>query len=184
METQPEPSAPQSLESCLALLESLLAQIIRHGRFDLSFTIRRATPAAEESDLEAPIAVVDLSGPDADLLLQANAELLNALEYTVLRAVRLDEELFGKITFDCQDWRRTRVEELRLMAQVAAERVIETGDPFPLGPMNPRERRIIHLALKDQTAVRTSSEGYGADRRVVVLPSSAPAPAPAPPRRR
>lgn len=162
------------METYVAAIESLLREIIRHGRFELQVAVRRAD-RAEEGELEAPEVVVDFSGPDADLLLQAHGEALNALEYVVLRAVRLPEELFGKITFDCEEWRRTRVEELKLMAQVAAERVIETGDPFPMGPMSPRERRIIHLALRDQTAVHTASEGYGAERRVVVLPAS-PAP--------
>jgi len=162
------------METYVAAIESLLGEIIRHGRFDLQVAVQRAAQL-EDGELESPEVVVDFSGPDADLLLQANGELLNALEYVVLRAVRLPEELFGKITFDCEDWRQLRVEELKLMAQVAAERVIETGDPFPLGPMSPRERRIIHLALRDQAAVRTASEGYGAERRVVVLPAS-PAP--------
>lgn len=162
------------MEPYLVSIESLLREVIRHGRFDLQVAVHRTAPPADR-ELESPEVVIDLSGPDADLLLQANGELLNALEYVVLRAVRLPEELFGKITFDCEDWRRLRVEELKLMAQVAAERVVETGDPFPLGPMNPRERRIIHLALRDQTAVRTASEGYGAERRVVVLPAT-PAP--------
>ena len=156
----------------------MLARTLRHGGFDLTFAIRRQETASDDSGLESPEIVVDFSGPDSDLLLQANAELLNALEYVMLRALRLDEELFGRVTFDCNDWRRMRVEELKLTAQVAAERVIETGDPFPLGPMNPRERRIIHLALKDQAAVRTASEGYGAERRVVVMPASSPAPSP------
>ncbi|HEV2494208.1 MAG TPA: R3H domain-containing nucleic acid-binding protein [Terriglobia bacterium] len=159
------------METYLAAIESLLREIVRHGRFELEVAVRHAAHSAD-GELEAPEILVDFSGADADLLLQANGELLNALEYVVLRAVRLPEELFGKITFDCEDWRRLRVEELKLMAQVAAERVIETGDPLPLGPMSPRERRIIHLALRDQTAVRTASDGYGAERRVVILPAS------------
>jgi spoIIIJ-associated protein len=62
-----------------------------------------------------------------------------------------------------------RREELRLMAQVAAERVIETGEPFTLNPMSSRERRIIHLALKGQPQVRTQSEGVGPERKVVIF---------------
>src|SRR5207249_6274999 len=161
MQTQPaRQPALRPMESYLASIEPLLKQIIGHGGFELAFTIRRAPSGspADEFDLEAPEVIVDFSGPDSDVLLQANAELLNALEYVVLRAVRLEEDLFGKITFDCQDWRRLRMEELKLMAQVAAERVAETKDPYPLAPMSPRERRIIHLALKDQPAVRTVSE--------------------------
>jgi len=164
------------IDSYLAAIESLLKQIIRHGGFDLALTIQRASSAPEggEATFEAPEVVVAFSGPDSDLLLEARAELLNALEYVVLRAVRLEEDLFGKITFDCQDWRRLRMEELKLMAQVAAERVAETKDPYPLAPMSPRERRIIHLALKDQPAVRTVSEGFGSERRVVIYPAPTP----------
>ena len=104
---------------------------------------------------------MDFSGPDADLLLEMNATLLHALEHVVLKAIRLDDDHFRRIAFDCQDWRRTRIEELQLMAQVAAERVIDTGNAFALNPMNARERRIIHLALKDQPRVHTQSEGMG-----------------------
>ena len=57
------------------------------------------------------------------------------------------------------------------MAQVAAERVIDTGDPFALSPMNSRERRIIHLALRDRPQVRTQSEGVGPERKVVIYPA-------------
>jgi spoIIIJ-associated protein len=114
---------------------------------------------------------VHFSGADQDLLLEKNAALLDALESVVLKAIRIEEDLFGKITFDCRDWRRSRVEELKLMAQVAAERVIETGDSFSLNPMNARERRIIHLALKDDARVHTQSDGFGSERRVVIVKS-------------
>ena len=57
-----------------------------------------------------------------------------------------------------------------MIAQVAAERVGESGSPFSLNAMSPRERRIIHLALKDHPHVRTVSEGLGPQRKVVVVP--------------
>ena len=150
-------------------MESLLHSFIEHSPFELTFSIQKA--AAQADDPEAPEYVVDFSGPDADLLLEKNATLLHALEYVVLKAIRLDEDHFRRIAFDCQDWRRTRMEELRLMAQVAAERVIDTGDPFTLNPMNPRERRIVHMALKDRPQVRTQSEGMGPERKVVIFPA-------------
>jgi spoIIIJ-associated protein len=155
----------------LPRIESLVRQMIELGRFGLTFEIRSLPPAPQ--GLESPEVVVDFSGPDADLLVEAHAELLNALEHLVLKAVRLEEDLFGKITFDCLGWRQERIDELRLMAQVAADRVVETGSPFPLGPMNPRERRIVHLALRDRSEVRTASEGFGAERRVVIVPARA-----------
>jgi spoIIIJ-associated protein len=168
---EPEASATRtSLESHLARIESVLGEIIRAGGFHLSVNIRKGKAVAEGT--EAPEFVVDLSGPDAELLLQKHASLLDALEYLVLKAARLDEHLFGRITFDCEDWRWLRAQELQLAARVAAERVVETGDPFPLSPMNARERRLVHLALKDQPRVRTASEGFGPQRRVVIHPAS------------
>ena len=158
-----------TIEKYLSLMESLLREFIEHSPFDLTFSIQK--PAAQAEDPEAPEYVVDFSGADADLLLEKNATLLHAIEYVVLKAIRLEEDHFRRIAFDCQDWRRTRIEELQLMAQVAAERVIDTGDPFTLSPMNPRERRIVHLALRDQPRVRTESEGMGPERKVVIYPA-------------
>ncbi len=132
----------------LAPIDSLLKKIIQHGEFALSFAIHHL--AQDPSDPDSPEYVVDFTGADADLLLERNGALLDALEHVVLKAARLREEHLGKITFDCQDWRRLRIEELKLTAQIAAERVVESGDPFALSPMNPRERRIIHLALRDR----------------------------------
>ena len=166
------PASPprRSLESNMTAVGDLLRQIIKHGGFNLSFEVKKAA-ATSDTD-EGASYVVDFSGTDQDLLLEKNGALLDALESVVFKAVRLDEELFGKITFDCRGWRQLRIEELKLMARVAAERVIETGDPFPLNPMGARERRIIHLAMKDQPKVRTQSEGFGADRRVVIVPAA------------
>jgi predicted RNA-binding protein Jag len=158
-----------ALESYLPRIESVLGEILRQGSFHLSAAVRKGRPTVE--GMEPPEFVVDLSGPDAELLLQKHAALLDALEYVVLRAVRLDEGLFGRITFDCEDWRWLRAQELQLAARVAAERVLETGDPFALNPMNARERRIVHLALKNQPKVRTLSEGFGPERRVVIHPA-------------
>jgi len=172
MNAEPAPSPARPLESYLEAIESLLKELIRTGRFELKVAIRKT--AAAEDDVEAHEYIVDLSGPDSDLLLEKHAALLEAFEHTVLKAVRLPEDHFGKVSFDCQDWRRLRAEELKLTAQVAAERVIETGDPFTLSPMNPRERRIIHLALRDQSQVRTVSEGFGPERKVVIRPAAPP----------
>jgi spoIIIJ-associated protein len=173
MEGQSAQTPARAVESYLGPIESLVKELLRTGGLELAFTLRKV--AAPEEDFETPAFVVDFTGPDRDLLLEKNATLLNALEYVVLKAVRLEEDLFGKITFDCGDWRRLRAEELKLMAQVAAQRVIETGDPFALNPMSPRERRIIHLALRDQPQVRTVSEGVGPERKVVIHSTSPPA---------
>lgn len=172
MEIRPAPESTRPVDTYLDPIESLLKQIIRLANLELTFVIRSSRATVE--DFESPEFVVDFSGPDADLLLEANAALLDALEYLVRKAVRLEQDLYGRITFDCRDWRRVRMQELKLTAQVAAERVMQTGDPYPLGPMNPRDRRIVHLALKGQPLVRTESQGFGPERKVVILPAAPP----------
>src|SRR5205085_2893905 len=61
--------------------------------------------------------------------------------------------------------------ELKMTARVAAERVQQTKQPFPLNPMSSRERRIVHLAVKDIPGVRTQSVGLGEERQVVIHPA-------------
>ena len=161
----------RSLEGYLAPIDSLLTQIIGLGELELSFATHNLSE--ESAGIESSEYVIDFAGADADLLLEKNGALLDALEHVVLKANRLGEEHLGKISFDCKDWRRLRAEELKLTAQIAAERVLETGDSFALSPMNSRERRIIHLALRDRPDLRTESEGRDPERRVVILPAEA-----------
>jgi spoIIIJ-associated protein len=162
----------QSEDHYLSAIESLVGQIIQYGGFDLKSTVRKLEAADGESN--AARVVVDFKGPDSDLLLEKNAALLDALEYLVLKAVRVDDDLYGRISFDCKDWRQVRAEELKLTAQMAARQAVETGSPFHLTPMTSRERRIVHLALKDETSVKTMSEGAGPARKVVIYPAASP----------
>jgi spoIIIJ-associated protein len=110
---------------------------------------------------------VELAGEDAPLLLAHNGEVLRALEYL---ANRVFEKGGQKIIVDCNDFHAQREEELRLMAQVAAERVKRLGKPHAFSPMSPEERRIIHLAVADEPGIRTESEGFGENRKVVMYP--------------
>jgi spoIIIJ-associated protein len=68
--------------------------------------------------------------------------------------------------------RAMRLEELRLAANVAAERVRKTGTPYEFAPMSSRERRIVHLALRDQQDLQTESQGDGMRRHLVVFPKN------------
>jgi spoIIIJ-associated protein len=164
----PEPAAGAA-ESYLDRMKALLQQIIRLGRFSLAVESR--TAAADLLEPDAPEWIIEFSGADSDLLLEGKAELLDALGYIAAKAARLHEDSHHKIVFDCHDYRKLRAQELKLTAQLAAERVIESGEPFALNPMNPFDRRMIHLALKDQPLVRTESQGMGSGRQVVILPN-------------
>ena len=95
--------------------------------------------------------------------------------------LRLAPDEHEKISFDCQNFRSARLQELRLAADVAAERVRETGMPYAFAPMSSRERRILHLAMRELDDLRTESDGEAAQRHVVVYPKDYKGKPPAPP---
>ena len=126
-----------------------------------------AEGASEETEI-----IVAFRGDDQELLLERNAELLLALEHIAHRWLRLDPRMHDRVRFDCGAYRATRLEELKLSARVAAQRVRETGQPFRFNPMSSRERRLIHLELGGAAGVRTLSEGTGDRRQLVIYPSA------------
>jgi len=115
--------------------------------------------------------MVDFAGPDSTLLLDRGGELLRALELLALEILHLPSGEHEKISFDCQNQRSLRLEELRMAATVAAEKVRATGAPYQFAPMSSRERRIVHLALREHADLRTESDGEGPRRSVVLYPA-------------
>lgn len=137
--------------------EQFLRLFVQSTRLDLSFQITEN----EEADQ------IIFQGRDDSILLARNAEVLHALEYLCNKVF---EKRGRKIILDCNGYRETRAEELRLMALTAAESVKRSGRPFKLSPMTPDERRIVHLAIADDGQIRTESEGFGENRKVVIYP--------------
>jgi spoIIIJ-associated protein len=121
-------------------------------------------------DWEKPEILVDFAGPDTPLLLDRGAELLRALELLAVEMLRLSSGEHEKVCFDCHNHRAQRIQELRAAASVAAEKVRRTGSPYHFSPMSSRERRIVHLALRDEADLHTESEGEGMRRCLVVYP--------------
>jgi len=150
-------------------IEDFLDTIFALADFDLDFTVSEGeTP---HPDFENPDLMVRFTGPDVELLLANKAELLLALEQLTMEAIGAAAEEHSRICFDANDHRILRIEELRMSALAAAERVKKTHVPFHFSPMNSRERRILHLALRGETEVRSESVGEGPIRQVVVVPS-------------
>lgn len=157
-------------EALVPALRSLLGILVRAGQFELRAEFE-APAAAAPTGLEATELVVNFSGPDAELLLERQGELLRALEHVAVRWLGLHPQDYDRLRFDCQGYRAGRLAELELAAQTAAARVKQSRAPFRFNPMNARERRVLHLALKNDPGVRTSSEGEGDARAVVVYPA-------------
>ena len=151
-------------------INTFLQAVVTHGGLRLKYRIIVDPPLPENRDWEKPEILVDFSGPDSPLLLDRGGELLRALELLALEMLHLASGEHEKVCFDCQNRRSMRIQELRAAADVAAEKVRKTGTPYHFSPMSSRERRIVHLALRDEADLHTESEGEGANRCLVVYP--------------
>jgi spoIIIJ-associated protein len=151
-------------------IDSFLKNIIASGAFKLKYRITVNPPVPLGREMEMPEILVELAGPDSQLLLERGAEVLRSLEILTHEALHLHAEDHDKVSFDCKGYRAARQQELKLAAQVAAERVLKTGTPYSFAPMSSRERRLIHLAFRDHGALTTQSEGEGGRRYVVLYP--------------
>lgn len=167
-----------SIESIGPRIEGFLHKILKSAGIQVKFDVSPGVNA--HPDFENPDVMVRFSGHDVDLLLENKAELLLALEQLTMEFLRMPQEDHSRLCFDANDYRMMRIEELRMSALTAAERVKKTHAPFRFNPMNSRERRILHLALRNETAVRSESAGAGPFRQVVVYPADMPTPPEAP----
>jgi len=150
-------------------IEEFLKKVFRVANFSLQFTVTEGeTP---HPDFENPDLMVRFTGQDVELLLGNKAELLLALEHLTMEALGMAGEEHSRLCFDANDHRILRIEELRISAITAAERVKKTRQPFHFSPMNSRERRILHLSLRGETDVRSESVGEGPIRQVVIVPA-------------
>lgn len=163
-----------------ARITSFLDRVLPLASLRVSFEmVDDETPHPE---FENPDIRVKFSGEDVDALLANKTEVLLALEQLTQEALRIPAEHHSRIAFDAMDHRMLRIEELRMSALSAAERVKGSHQPFRFNAMNSRERRIIHLALRGETSLRSESEGFEPRRNVVIYPADMPsAPAPAQP---
>ena len=157
-------------------LRHFLESMVRASGLELKVSVRAAQVDGSSSEGQ-PEVLADLDGRDKEILLDRGAEVLKAFEHLAFKALRLEPVYHEKIHIDSGGYRALRFEELKMTAKVAAERVQSTKQPFRLNPMSSRERRIVHLAVKDIPGVRTESVGSGEDRQVVIHPAESKPPA-------
>jgi spoIIIJ-associated protein len=160
-------------------ISELLNGMINTGDFRLRYKIMVDPPAADQ-EFSHPEIKVELSGADSPLVKERGGELLRAIEHVVLEMLRLAPDEHDKVLFDCENFRADRMQELRMSANHAAERVRQSGIPYAFAPMSSRERRLVHLALRDLEDLRTESAGEALERYVVVYPKEYKGKPPAP----
>lgn len=110
---------------------------------------------------------LELEGEDQELLLRRQGRLLDALQHLTEKVLNRGTAERRRVFLDAEGFRSRREQELRQSALRAAKQALMGGSAV-LGPLNARDRRIVHLALRDQPGITTRSVGEGPVRRVVI----------------
>src|SRR6266853_1159192 len=147
-----------SMDETCGKAEQLLNSIFESAGFDVH-------ASASESDLGCLLAI---EGADSRLLLNEGGELLDALQQILNQVLGRALPKGQRIICDANNYRAAREAELRAMAEHAARQVRTTSAAFVFGPMEPSERRVIHLSLAAEEDLITESIGEGNGRRLRV----------------
>lgn len=141
-----------------------LEELLRKARLECRLTQIRA---------EDEVLTVHLEGEDSGLLLQKEGELLEALGYLTARALSKKTGQHKRVLIDIGGFRARREQELREKALRAAKEAMRRGSAA-LGPLTARDRRIVHLFLKERPGLASRSIGQGPLRRVLITRESSP----------
>lgn len=114
---------------------------------------------------------VELAGPELGLLIGRRGSTLEALQEVTRASVQRQLGQRAWINLDIEGYRARRRVLVERRARSSAARVRKSGRPLALEPMSAYERKIVHDSLADFRGVRTSSEGEGLDRHVVISPA-------------
>ena len=152
-----DPALKSSSEAC-----SIVIEILRRMDIDA-----KATARSEDGKI-----FVSIASEEGGLLIGRGGRNIDALQHIVNRILNRGAKDRATVVLDTEDYRNRRQTSLEDMAYRAADRVRDTGRRVILPEMNPHDRRIIHLALRDDRDVETESEGDGFLKRIYVLPVS------------
>ena len=111
---------------------------------------------------------INLVGEDGGVLIRRGGEALQALQHVVATTFRRQLGDDNRIIVDCNSFRRDKDAELRQMAKFMAQKARTSGIPQEMGPLNPYERRIVHLAIAEDPGVSSESIGDAFMKTVII----------------
>jgi spoIIIJ-associated protein len=113
---------------------------------------------------------LNIEGDTSGLLIGRKGKTLDALQFIVNRIVNKTLDRRTRVVVDSENYRQRRRDSLTQMALRMGDKAKRIGKPVTTNPLNPRERRIIHLALKEDGRLHTKSKGEGLLKKVVISP--------------
>jgi spoIIIJ-associated protein len=152
-----EESEELLLSSAKEILETLLERVQE-----------KATVSVHQEDDRISLRI---ETDDAGLLIGKQGQTLDALQYLVTKMLAKKSRRKVRITIDVEAYRARHNEALAHLAQKYGDKVKKSGRPIILSPMNPYDRRIVHMALQDDKELKTMSRGEGLYKKVVISPA-------------
>lgn len=114
--------------------------------------------------------ILDITGDDLAVLIGRHGKTLDALQFVVSAITVRSIGYRYPVVVDVEGYKNRQRQKLELIARSSANKAANQHRSVKLRPMTPYERRIVHIALRDDSRVETASEGEGSARHVVVLP--------------
>lgn len=114
--------------------------------------------------------ILDITGDDLAVLIGRHGRTLEALQFLISSITSRMVGFRYPVVIDVEGYKGRQREKIEGIARGAADKAVKQDRSIKLRPMTPYERRIVHLALREDSRVETISEGEGRARRVVVLP--------------
>ena len=111
---------------------------------------------------------INLEGEEGGIFIRRGGEGLQALQHLVATAFRRQLGDDTRIVVDCNGFRREKDAELKQMAVFVAEKARTSGAPQELGPLNPYERRIVHMVIAEDPTVTSESIGDAFMKTVII----------------
>jgi spoIIIJ-associated protein len=111
---------------------------------------------------------INLDGEDGSALIRRHGEALAALQHIVSAIYRHDAAEGRRLVVDCMGYRKGKDAELKQMAIFLGEKAKSTGLAQEIGPLNPYERRIVHLAVAELQSVTSESIGDAFEKTVII----------------
>lgn len=124
----------------------------------------------DEYDGDEGELILDITGDDLAVLIGRHGKTLDALQLVVSAITVRSIGYRYPVVIDVEGYKARQRQKLENIARSSANRAASQHRSIKLRPMTPYERRIVHIALRDDSRVETASEGEGADRHVVVIP--------------
>jgi spoIIIJ-associated protein len=156
-QTTREPETAEVVEASREVLERIVSTLDS----DAEVTAKNGYGSGIELEVE---------GGEVGILIGRRGQTLDALQYLTTRIVSHQEGRPVRISVDAGGYRRRRRDSLEDLALRMADKARQTRRPVSVGPLSSPERRVVHLALKGETGVSTSSRGRGEMKKVLISP--------------